>query len=328
MLVDDRWFGATGIGRFAKEIIKRAPSDVSVEYLSKEWSIKNPISPLLLGYEINKRAPDLFWTPGFMPPISCKCPYIVTVHDLIHLIYGSQIQVLYYNYVIRPMLKKAAYILTVSEYSRRHILDWSKLPPEKVITVYNAVSHGYKKEGDKYSPGYKYILYAGNKRKHKNLQRLIIAFSRAELPDQMRLVITGESTQDLTKLADKLNILNRLVFIGFVAEENMASLYRGAVAVILVSLCEGFGIPLIEGMACGVPVLASNTSALPEVSGGASYLVDPYNVQEIRAGIEKIVNDKALRKELISRGDLRSQEFSWDTTADKVWNLFSSISHI
>ena len=83
LLVDDRWFGATGIGRYAKEILQRAPSDVEISYLSKTWVIKNPVSPLLLGLEINRRQPDLFWSPGFMPPMFCRVPYIVSVHDLV-----------------------------------------------------------------------------------------------------------------------------------------------------------------------------------------------------------------------------------------------------
>lgn len=326
LLVDDRWCGATGIGRFAKEIIQRVPSGNTVEKLSKTWAIKNPITPLLLGLEINRKTPDLFWSPGFIPPMYSKFPYIVTVHDLIHLKYGSKLQVIYYNKVILPLLKKATFVLTVSEYSRHEILDWSGLPAEKVISVYNAVSSGYTYEGKKFRPGYQYLLYVGNKRHHKNLKRLLMAFSEAKLPDDMKLIFTGNATNELSELADKLKISHRLVFLGFIAEKDLPSVYRGAVAVVLVSLYEGFGIPLIEGMACSVPVLASNVSAMPEISGGAAYLVDPLNVDEISYGIEKIVNDMALREDLTNRGDIRSDEFSWDTTATSVWKIFKSVS--
>jgi glycosyltransferase involved in cell wall biosynthesis len=325
VLVDDRWSGATGIGRFASEIIKRVPPEIEIENLSKDWAIKNPISPVLLGQEINRKSPDLFWTPGFMPPMGSKYPYIVTVHDLIHVKYGSKLQAVYYNEVIRRLLKKAACILTVSEYSRQEILRWSDLPSEKVISVYNAVSSGYTREGEKYDPGYSYLLYVGNKRPHKNLQRLIVAFSKSSLPDDLKLVFTGDATSQLSDLALQLNISDRLVFLGDVAEENLPSVYRGAIAVILVSLYEGFGIPIIEGMACGVPVLASNTSALPEISGGAACLVDPLNVDEISSSIEAVVYDAALRERLIQRGYKRSQDFSWDETACKVWRIFASV---
>ena len=323
--MDDRWLGATGIGRFAKEILQRVPSGVKVEKLSKTWGIKNPITPLLLGIEINRKAPDLFWSPGFMPPAISKSPYIVTVHDLIHLKYGSKMQVAYYNHVIRPLLGKASCILTVSEYARGEILNWTGFSPDKVIAVNNAVSSGYTPEGGKFSPGYPYLLYVGNKRRHKNLARLLTAFSRAELPDDIKLVCTGDATNELSELADKLKISHRLVFLGFVAEKDLPSVYRGAAAVMLVSLYEGFGIPLIEGMACGVPVLASSVSAMPEVSGGAAHLVDPLSVEEIGLGIERIVSDLELREELIRKGNIRARVYSWDATADDVWKLFASV---
>ena len=140
------------------------------------------------------------------------------------------------------------------------------------------------------------------------------------------MVFTGNVTTELSQLADKLRISERLVFLGFVKEENLPSIYRGAVAVMLVSLYEGFGIPLIEGMACGVPVLASNVSALPEISGGAAYLVDPIDVDEIGCGIEKIVGDMKLREKLINRGNIRSLEFSWDDSASKIWKIFAGVS--
>lgn len=326
LLVDDRWFGTTGIGRYAKEIIQRVPSDVTVEKLSKTWAIRNPITPLLLGIEINRKAPDLFWSPGFMPPVISKSPYIITVHDLIHLKYGSKMQVVYYNHVIRPLLGKASCVLTVSEYTRCEILNWAGMPPDKVIAVNNAVSGGYTTEGIKFNPGYKYLLYVGNKRRHKNLERLLTAFSQAELPDEIKLVCTGDTTKELSELADKLKISHRLEFLGFVPETDLPSVYRGALAVLLVSLYEGFGIPLIESMACGVPVLTSSVSAMPEVTAGSAYLVDPLKVDEISSGIEKIVNDIALRKNLIDKGMLRSREFSWDDTASKVWNIIKSVS--
>jgi len=326
LLVDDRWFGATGIGRYAKEILQRAPPGNVIQNLSKTWAIKNPISPLLLGLEINRKSPDLFWSPGFMPPMNSEFPYIVTVHDLIHLKYGTKFQTVYFNEVIRPLLKKSRCVLTVSEYSRNEILNWTGLPPEKVVSVYNAVSDGYTCEGTRFNPGFRYLLYVGNKRNHKNLQRLIIAFSEASLPEEIKLVFTGDETKELRILAEKLKVLDRLVFLGFVHEAELPTVYRGAVAVILVSLYEGFGIPVIESMACGTPVLASNVSALPEISGKAAYLVNPESVDDISSGIENIVNDEVLREKLIHSGNKRSREFSWDDSASQIWQLFACAS--
>jgi len=324
LLVDDRWFGPTGIGRFASEIIQRVPPGNTVDYLSKTWAIKNPLSPLLLGIAVNRKAPDLFWSPGFMPPMNCKIPYIVTMHDLIHIKYGSKHQIFYYNNVIRPLLRKSACVLTVSEYSRGAILDWSQLPHNKVITVYNGISKGYTTVGPKFDPGYNYILYVGNKRQNKNLKRLLNAYANSRLPDDIKLVLTGEATSELSELISYLNISSRTVFLGYVPEKDLPSVYRGATALILVALHEGFGIPIIEAMACGTPVLAANSGALPEISENATLLVDPYNLDEISFGIEKIVNDSSLRKELVSSGLKRARKFSWDTTASRAWKIFIS----
>ena len=325
LLVDDRWFGSTGIGRYAQEILRRAPPGVAVEHLSKTWAIKNPLSPFFLGREINRRCPDLFWSPGFMPPMNSNSPFVVTVHDLIHLKYGSKLQVLYFNEVIRPLLRKTSCVLTVSEYSRNEILTWTNLPPEKVIYVYNAVSDGFCCDGEKYKPGYQYLLYVGNKRAHKNLERLLIAFSKADLSEEIKLVFTGDETRELIELADRLKVLHRIVFLGFVPEARLPAIYRGALSVVLVSLYEGFGIPVIESMACGTPVVTSNISALPEISGDAAYLVDPENIDDISFGLEKIANDSSLREKLVKKGKVRARDFSWDYSADKVWQIFSRV---
>lgn len=325
LLVDDRWFGATGIGRYAKEILRRAPSGIEIECLSKTWAIKSPVSPLLLGLEINRRLPDLFWSPGFMPPMFSKAPYIVSVHDLIHLKYGSKLQAFYYNRVIRPLLKNAECVLTGSEYSKHEIVNWAGLPEEKVVSNYYAASSEFTVTGEKFSPGYQYLLYVGNKRHHKNLKRLIAAFSRADIPNEIKLVFTGDATKQLMALAEELKVSDRLVFLGFVEETDLPSIYRGAIAVALVSLYEGFGIPVVESMACGTPVITSSVSAMPEVAGGAGYIVDPENIDEICHGIEQIVHSESLREELIIKGEKRSQDFSWDISARNIWDVFINV---
>lgn len=325
LLVDDRWFGATGIGRYAKEILQRAPPGIEIECLSKTWAIKNPVSPLLLGLEINRKAPDLFWSPGFMPPMNSTVPYIVSVHDLIHLKYGSKLQVIYYNLVIRPLLKNAECVLTGSEYSKHEIVSWAGLPQEKVVSNYYAASSEFAGAGEKFSPEYRYLLYVGNKRHHKNLKRLIAAFSKADIPDEIKLVFTGDAPKQLLELAEKLKVSERLVFLGFVEEADLPSIYRGAIAVALVSLYEGFGIPIVESMACGTPVITSSVSAMPEVAGDAGYLVDPENIDEICHGIEQVINSQSLREELIIKGEKRSQEFSWDVSARNIWNIFVNV---
>ena len=111
----------------------------------------------------------------------------------------------------------------------------------------------------------------------------------------------------------------------FVPEVQLPAIYRGALSAVLVSLYEGFGIPVIESMACGTPVVTSNVSALPEISGDAAYLVDPENIDDISSGLKRIVNDSILRNQLIERGGVRARDFSWDVSADKLWQIFSRV---
>ena len=260
-----------------------------------------------------------------MPPLNSNFPYVVTVHDLIHLRFGSGLQRTYYDRVIRSLLKKSACVLTVSEYSKNEIISWSGLSTGRVVSIYNGVSEGFVCEGGRYNPGFEYLLYVGNKRKHKNLKRLLIAFSQADLSEDIKLVLTGDATKELHRLAQELKITDRVKYVGHVPEEDLPSLYRGALAVILVSLYEGFGIPVIEAMACCSPVLASNCSALPEICADAAYMIDPTCVNDISAGIEQIVNEKMLRKGLIEKGKVRSSKFNWNDSAGQVWQIFSNI---
>jgi len=321
IMVDDRWLGDTGIGRYAREILARKPDGHNVTYLNRSWKIKNPVSPWLLGAAVNRSSADLFWSPGFMPPARCKIPYVVTIHDLIHLHYGSSLHRCYYNQIIRRVLHNAASVLTDSAYSRDEILEWSGLPPDLVCVVPLAVSADFCAGGDAYAPGYPYILYVGNRRVYKNLNRLVKAFGLTCRNSDVKLVLSGVADPELLTLAKQAGIADRIVFLGRIDEELLPALYRGALAVAYVSLYEGFGLPPLEAMACGTPVLTSNITSLPEVVGDAGLMVDPLNVEQIAAGLTRIIEDEALRAELVRKGLERVNLFSWEACAMQTWNL-------
>lgn len=321
ILLDNRWLGDTGIGRYANEILKRKPIDVTISNLSRKWKIKNPASPWLLGSAINSSQSDLFWSPGFMPPAGGKTPYVVTVHDLMHLHYGSSLQRLYYNQIIRRLLNNAAAILTVSEYSRLELLTWTGLPPEKVIVTHNAVSTDFSSYGDQYNPGFPYLLYVGNRRVYKNINRLIEAFGIGCKNTEIKLVLSGIEESGLMESAQKAGIADRIIFLGKIKEEELAALYRGALAVAYISLYEGFGMPPLEAMACGTPVLTSNVTSLPEVVGDAALIVDPFDVEAIADGLLQLTEDRELREGLIVKGLKRITKFSWDISAAKTWEV-------
>lgn len=319
ILVDNRWFGETGIGRYVNEVLKRKPDCHTVTYLNMDWKIKNPVSPWLLGHAASHSTANLFWSPGFMPPAGCKIPYVVTVHDLIHLHYGTPLHRLYYNQVIRRLLHNAASVFTDSEYSRDEILTWSGLSSERVSVISLAVDDSFCGEGNVFKPGYPYILYVGNRRVYKNIHRLIKAFGRAYINSEIKLVLSGAEDPELLALARQAGVADRIVFLGRIEEEDLPSVYRGALAVAYVSLYEGFGLPPLEAMACGTPVLTSNVTSLPEVVGKAALMVDPSDVEAIAAGLTRISEDGCLRTDLITKGLERVKLFNWTTTAAKTW---------
>ncbi|BCS55015.1 glycosyltransferase family 1 protein [Geobacter sp. SVR] len=328
LIIDDRWFGETGIGRYVNEIIKRKPDNCHILHLNQNWKIKNPLSPWLLASTIKKSHADLFWSPGFMPPAGCKTPFVVSVHDLMHLHYGNSLQRLYYNQVIRRLLHNAATVLTVSEYSRNELLSWSGISAEKVVVTHNAVGADFSCEGTQYNPGFPYVLYVGNRRIYKNVNRLIEAFSLGCKRSDVKLVLSGTADPELLAIARQAGIADRIIFIGRIKEEDLSAVYRGALAVAYVSLYEGFGLPPLEAMACGTPVLTSNVTSLPEVVGDAALMVDPFDVEAIADGLRRITEDSGLQLDLQTKGLKRVELFSWDISAKKIWEVLNRAAQI
>jgi glycosyltransferase involved in cell wall biosynthesis len=238
---------------------------------------------------------------------------------MIHLKFGNSLHRFYYNQVIRRLSKRANCILTVSEYSRRQILDWSGLPQDKVVSIPLGIGAEFREDGPIYHLAKRYILYVGNRRIYKNLDRMIRAFSLATRDSGIVLALTGNYDSDLYALAVKHGAADRLVFLGVVTEEQLPGLYRGALALMYISLFEGFGLPPLEAIACGTPVVVSNTTSLPEVVGQAALLVDPTNVACVAAALERAINDRELRVRLRHDGLEQARKFSWDSCATSTW---------
>lgn len=259
-----------------------------------------------------------------MPPLSSPVPFVFTIHDLIHLHSVGGLRAAYYKSVIRPLCKKAYKIVTVSEFSRNEICEWTGLPLDRVEKVYNAVSGNFTPYGQRYSPGFPYLLYVGAREPHKNLPRVLRAFAHSGLSGQCRLLLSGEPHGGLRALAADLRIADEVEFAGHIHEDKLPSFYRGALGVLMLSTYEGFGLPALEGMACGTPVLCSNTTSLPEVVGDAALLVDPMDVEEIAAAMQRIVHNQSLRAELIRKGPLRCGLFNWDESAQTLAALLKA----
>jgi glycosyltransferase involved in cell wall biosynthesis len=216
---------------------------------------------------------------------------------------------------------RAARILTVSEFTRGQIIKWSGVPAEKVVNVGCGVDSAYQPEGEVYGLPFPYLLCVSNRKRHKNEFRLVEAFAKAGIDRQIHLVFTGKTTEDLARWIERQNVKSRVDFVGVVAESKMPSLYRGAKALVFPSLYEGFGLPVVEALACGIPVVTSNITAMPEVAGSAALLVDPISVEQIEMAVEKIVTDASVGEQFREKGVARAAQFSWESTRTRVHEL-------
>lgn len=322
ILADGRWSGPHGIGRFSDEVLPRLQNTSIMTDGPKPLSSKNFY---WLPYQLQKkkRQHELFFTPGFNPVLFSPIPFVFIIHDLCHIHapgtakFAKQV---YYQTIMKKSALAAHKILTPSEYSKQTILEWANIPEDKIIVVGSGINEKLTPHGDIHLPGYKYLLHVGNTKAHKNVESLVRAFAMARIDESIRLVLTGTLTPEIAEAITIHHLKDRVIFTGVLTEKQLAEYYRGATAVVFPSLYEGFGLPIVEGMACGIPVLTSNITSMPEVAGDAAVLVNPYRVESIANGIEKIVNDSDLRKSLIEKGLERAKLFSWEKTAEKVQN--------
>jgi glycosyltransferase involved in cell wall biosynthesis len=316
ILTDTRWIGAHGIGRFAGEVTNRLQNVVALP----AGVVPHPfhrLDVLWIVWSLLRYRPGVYFSPGFNPPIWSPVPFVFTIHDLIFLHFPEEASALmqpYFNWVVKSAAHHAYRVLTVSEFSKQEIIKWANLPEEKVVVVGNGVGAEFTPDGPVHHPGYPYLLYVGNQRPHKNLDRLLLAFAKVQL-NSVRLVISGNPESSILDRIKDLNLEDRVVFTGFIPDSDLPHYYRGAIALIFPSLYEGFGLPPLEAMACGVPVITSNRSSLPEVVGDAAILVDPLDVDALAQQIERVIKDRDLQKYLAVKGIERAKLFTWERTA-------------
>jgi len=281
--------------------------------------------------------------PHYVLPPATRCRSVVTIHDCIHLMFPqylpSRLAYVYAKASMWSATRQADRILTVSEASKRDILKFFDVPPERVSVIHNAIDDRFLGPADtarmdlvrqRYQLDHPFVLYVGNIKPHKNVERLIDAFGRAldAGPDDLKLIIIGDELSKYPALRHAVHrhrLDKRVRFLGFQPYETLTAFYRLARVFAFPSLYEGFGLPPLEAMACGTPVVTSNVSSLPEVAGGAALLVDPYDTDAIADGIRRAVNDESLRKDLIARGLARAHEFSWAQSVAKIHNIYMEV---
>jgi len=293
---------------------------------------------------VAREGAKLLHEPHYVLPTLTRCRSVVTIHDCIHLMFPqylpSRLAYVYAKGSMWSASRKANRILTVSEASKRDILRFFDVPPEKVVVIHNAIDERFLSPADpermdlvrqRYQLDHPFVLYVGNIKPHKNIDRLIDAFGRArsEGPEHLKLIIIGDEISKYPALrhsVHKHKLDKHVRFLGFQPMETLAAFYRLARAFVFPSLYEGFGLPPLEAMACGAPVVTSNVSSLPEVAGGAALLVDPYDEDSIASGIVRAVTDETLRAELIARGRERARSFSWPQSVRKIHEIYMQVA--
>jgi O-antigen biosynthesis alpha-1,2-mannosyltransferase len=318
---DPRWSGAHGIGRFSDEIIARLPGARALPLRVPKLSPLDPLATTLAALRLTS---GVYFTPGFNPPLRSAVPFVFCIHDLIHLRFAGESSALrraYYGLVVGPAARRAARVLTVSEYSRREILEWTGLNSERVEVVGNGVSDAFRPAGPRHQPGYPYFLLVGRRESHKNVERLLAAYASSRCRTDVRVLFAGPPDSETEALVRRHALAGQVSFHPVPSDAELAACYRGALALAFPSLYEGFGLPLVEAMACGTPVLTSNVTALPETVGeGNALLVDPLSIESLAAGLDRLADDAVLRAQLRERGLHRATAFSWDRVAEKTVN--------
>jgi len=293
---------------------------------------------------LRREGVTLFHAPHYVLPPLVRCRSVVTIHDCIHLMFPqylpNRLAFSYARTSIGLAARRATRVLTVSESSKRDILRFVDTQPEKIDVIYNAYDERFAidpaeedvvRVRERFQLQDEFVLYAGNVKPHKNLERLIEAFEivRTRGLDHLKLVLIGDEISKYTALrrAVHRHQLHKYVrFLGYLPEETLAVMYRLAGVFVFPSLYEGFGLPPLEAMASGTPVVTSNVSSLPEVAGDAAVLVDPYDPHAIADGIYRVLTDEQLRKDLRHRGVARAGMFSWEQSVRRVRKIYDEVA--
>lgn len=318
VIFDTRWFGEHGIGRFATEVYDE-------DFFQPISLNGNPVSifdviKLTIYLFFNK---NFFFSPGFNAPFFFLHRTAITIHDLNHIDVDANtsfLKKLYYNIVLKRACRKAALIFTVSEFSKGRIVDWSGINPDKVKVVYNGVSSAFHQDVQPYLPGFPYIFIVGNRKLHKNEDRALRAFAQANIDKNIHVLFSGKPSDQLANTAKKLQIEDRVKFLGRLSEDELASTYKGALCLLFPSLYEGFGLPVIEAMACGTPVITSNTTSLVEIANNSCELINPTKIEQISKAIEKILDNIELRKKYVEYGLINIQAYKWCDSKERLKN--------
>ncbi|CAG0932866.1 mannosyl-N-acetyl-alpha-D-glucosaminyl-diphospho-ditrans,octacis-undecaprenol 3-alpha-mannosyltransferase / alpha-1,3-rhamnosyltransferase [Thermoflexales bacterium] len=286
--------------------------------------------------------PDVCHFTNYLAPLRAPCPLVITLHDM-SLFVHTRLHPLKSQLFVRPLIpvvaRRAAAIITVSQHAKQEIVTGLKISPKKVHVIYEAAAPQYRvitdaAELDRVRSRYEltrpFVLYVGTIEPRKNLARLVAAFAQArrQCPD-LELVLVGQLGWKYTailKAIEDLNLGHAVRRLGYVPNADLPALYTLARLLAFPSVYEGFGLPVVEAMACGTPVLTSNNSSLAEIASGASYLIDPLAVVDIAHGLVCLATDDVRQANLRAAGLARAAEFSWQRAAAETVRVYDSVA--
>ncbi len=283
---------------------------------------------------LKKEKIDLFLSPDGWLCLNTKVKTINIIHDLNfehHPEFLPLLPRLYSRYFFPLFARKADALITVSNFSKKDIINTYQIPAEKIDVVYNAAAedffeippHEKEKVRNSLTNGYPYFVFVGSGNQRKNINTQLRAFDLFR--DQgydAKLVFAGTQkywTKSMKEVYNSLKYQNDVIFTGYVSTKRLNEIISSSESLLYVSYFEGFGVPILEAFSCGVPVITSNVTAMPEVAGDAAILVNPYNMTEITHAMIEIFTNKTLHTELVLKGKKQLEKFSWDTTAYQLW---------
>lgn len=285
--------------------------------------------------------PDLHHAHNYFLPYNVKSPSVVTIYDMVYKLYPETMDTQNLELLKKIMPRSVAEstkILTISKNSKKEIIDILDIDPQKISIAYPGFDKkefhklpesSIKPYLEKFEIRKPYLFYLGTLEPRKNLDRIIKAYAAiGSHKDSYDLVLAGAvgwKSESIFELINKYNLRDHIKIIGYISQEDKTALYNGATCFLYPSLYEGFGMPVLEAMACNCPVITSNTSSLPEVVGDAGVTVDPLNIDEISYSIIKLLDDVSLQNSMKEKNIIQIEHFSWNNTAKSVIQLYESI---
>lgn len=296
---------------------------------------------LILPVKLLEHKADILFSPGFVCPLIKAVKYITVIHDMTffsHPQVHTFFKKLYFPFMIKRSVKRSEKIIAISYNTKKEIIKYIKIPPEKIVVTHLSANKFSKSNIidekkfllEKYKIKSDFLLFVGMIEPRKNLDLIIEAFKKFS-DKTIKLVIVGKKGWMVDDLFEKIKLKNldeQIIFTGFVPDNELEIFYKTAKVFLYPSLYEGFGIPVLEAMTTGCPVITSNISSLPEVAGDAAILIDPENSEELSDAVNKLINDVKIREELVKKGFENTKKFSWKKTAKQTLLVFEEVGNV